>query len=329
MINEGDVMFTSRPALDSLKKSPHNVMSKALSWCFTLNNYTDADVARLSSMPSNVCYVIFGKELAASGTPHLQGYVRFSSRVRIATVKAFCGEGAHVETTRSVAASITYCKKEGDFHEFGEVPSGPGTRTDLDEFKASVCEGMLSAKDLREAHSEVWAKYPRFCLEYIQDNMPVPKVKQHELRPWQEALNDYLAEEPNDRHINFVVDYVGNEGKSWFAHWYCEKNADAQMILPGRLADMSYVLRQDIRVLFCDAPRSKQGEYLQYDFFEHVKNGFVFSTKYESRMKTLGSCHVVILMNEMPDKTKLSLDRYKIAELNDPVPIVLNGDLCH
>ena len=75
---------------------------------------------------------------------------------------------------------------------------------------------------------------------------------------------------------------------------------------------MSFALRVDIRVLFIDAPRAKQGEYLQYDFLEEVKNGLVFSSKYESRMKILDKCHVVVLLNEDPDATKLSVDRYDV-----------------
>jgi len=64
-----------------------------------------------------------------------------------------------------------------------------------------------------------------------------------------------------------------------------------------------------------DAPRSKQGEYIQYDFLEEVKNGRVFCPKYESRMKRLGKCHVVVMMNEHPDLTKLSDDRYSIVTI--------------
>lgn len=78
---------------------------------------------------------------------------------------------------------------------------------------------------------------------------------------------------------------------------------------------MAYSLSEDIRVLFIDAPRSKQGEYIQYDFLEDVKNGRIFSGKYESRMKRLGPCHVVVMMNELPDMLKLSEDRYNIIEI--------------
>ena len=67
---------------------------------------------------------------------------------------------------------------------------------------------------------------------------------------------------------------------------------------------MTYFLDTSIRVLFIDAPRSKQ-EHLQYDFLEEVKNGYIFSSKYKSRIKRLQNVHLVVLMNEAPDMTKL------------------------
>ncbi len=54
---------------------------------------------------------------------------------------------------------------------------------------------------------------------------------------------------------------------------------------------------------------------MNYDFLESVKDGMVFSTKYESVVKTLGKVHVVVLMNEMPDMSKLSDDRYQIINV--------------
>lgn len=285
-------------------------------WCFTLNNYTEEDVDRLSNLPDTVSYCIFGREVGESGTPHLQGFVQFSDRVRITQVKQFVGATAHVEFARNVPAAIEYCKKEGNFREFGQICGSAGKRNDLDEFKEAVKGGNLKLSVLREDHSEVFAKYPRFCLEYIQDHYPQKVVEEYPLRPWQQELKNMLDQEPDDRKIIFVVDYAGNNGKSWFAQYFCQCNENAQLILPGKVADMTYSLRQDIRVLFCDAPRSKQGEFLQYDLFEHVKNGHIFSGKYESRVKTFGKVHVVVMMNERPDMTKLSLDRYQIITLD-------------
>ena len=120
---------------------------------------------------------------------------------------------------------------------------------------------------------------------------------------------------PHKREIIFIVDRVGNQGKSWFSRYFCERHDSAQIIVPGKKADMAYVVREDMKTFFLDCPRSKQGEYIQYDFLEELKNGYLFSPKYESRLKEFKTPHVVVFMNESPDMHKLSRDRYSVTVL--------------
>lgn len=290
---------------------------RAVHWCFTLNNYTDEDINRIESLEDNddVVYVIAGRETGDSGTPHLQGFIKFSRRMSMAQCKSIIGSNPHVETTRNINASITYCKKEGNYFEVGELGSGPGSRSDLDAFKEAVKGGMLSLKEIRETHSEVYAKYAGFCREYVRDNYPDKELPTHALTDWQQDLNAKLNQVPDDRTVNFIVDVTGNNGKTWFAHYYAQLHEKVQVMEPGPKKDLTYALDPTIRVLFMDAPRSKQGDFIQYDFLEAVKNGYVFSQKYESHVKQLGKVHVVVMMNEYPDMTKLSHDRYNIVEI--------------
>lgn len=293
-----------------------NVMSRARHWCFTLNNYDDDAVARLRREAANVDYMLFGREVGETGTPHLQGFVSFAGRRRLTQIIAQLGQ-AHFTVARRVPESIVYCKKDGDFEEFGQAPVAGGTRNDLEDFKTAVKTGELDMKNLRETHSDVFARYTRFCLAYVNDNMPTKEVPVHPLREWQQLLNADLNLVADDRKITFLVDYVGNTGKSWFAHYYDQLHENVQVMLPGKKADMAYALDTRIRVLFVDCPRSKQGEFIQYDFLEDCKNGYIFSTKYESRVKSLGKLHVVVSMNEEPDMTKLSPDRYDIRYITN------------
>lgn len=289
-------------------------MSRAKNWCFTLNNYTQGDVDRLANLGSSASYIVFGREVGENGTPHLQGFISFDERKRLQQVKTLIGGNPHVEVARNIPAAIQYCKKDGDFEEVGELSGGQGRRSDLDSFKEAVKSGLLSLKEIRESHSEVYSKHRRFVYEYLADHAPDKVLPDHDFSPWQQELDDLLSEEPDDRTVVFVVDYQGNSGKSWFAHNYVKKHENAQVMLPGKKADMAYALESDTTVLFVDAPRSKQGEFIQYDFLEDIKNGYVFSTKYESRVKQMNKCHVVVMMNEDPDMQKLSEDRYKIIE---------------
>lgn len=286
-------------------------------YAFTLNNYTEDELSRLSVLPDGCKFLLFGKEKGDNDTPHLQGIVGFCKRRTLSQAKAIISDRAHLEVARSVLASIKYCRKDGDVTELGDIPeqSLSGARSDLEDFKSSVRSGVLSLSELRELHSDVYAKYPRFCIEYVRDHMPRKEIEDFPLRDWQQDLVTLLSADPDSRTVIFVVDLNGNSGKSWFCDWYESRFPKTQVMLPGKKADMAYMLDTDIRVLFMDAPRSKQGEFIQYDFLEDVKNGRVFSGKYESGMKRLDKVHICVMMNEQPDMSKLSADRYMIIEV--------------
>lgn len=294
-------------------------MSYGKHWAYTLNNYSDNDVQRLSLPITGASYHVFGFETGESGTPHLQGHVSFTSKKRLGQVKSCLGsETVHAGVCRSVPASILYCKKGGDYREFGDSPAGPGQRNDLEAFKESVKSGTLDLCSVREQHSEVYAKYPRFCLEYIRDNKPKQEVETHPLREWQSTLYQSLKRPPDKRSITFVVDTRGNAGKSWFVDYFSMLNERTLIILPGKKADMVFCLATcgyEPRVVFVDAPRSKQGDFIQYDFLEELKNGRIFCSKYESHMLTFKPPHVVVMMNEEPDNSKLSLDRIQTVRI--------------
>jgi len=64
-------------------------MSRHRGWCFTLNNYTADEYAGVRSLHARerTAYVCFAPEIAASGTPHLQGYVRFQNARGLSSVR--------------------------------------------------------------------------------------------------------------------------------------------------------------------------------------------------------------------------------------------------
>jgi len=132
-------------------------------WCFTLNNYSDDDKCKLSSAfdSGRISYLIYGKEVASTGTPHLQGFVSVKKKCRIPGLVKLLGQ-AHYEVFRDVRASIFYCKKESDYIEFGTSlvdSSNSGKRNDLESFKLFVKGGDVDFKRLREIHSLVMARY--------------------------------------------------------------------------------------------------------------------------------------------------------------------------
>lgn len=89
----------------------------AKAWCFTINNFNDSDIdniKRLSEDPTCL-KLICGKEIGLEGTPHLQGYISFTTSKRINAVNTLFLNKAHIESARKEALnSLIYCSKDGD-----------------------------------------------------------------------------------------------------------------------------------------------------------------------------------------------------------------------
>lgn len=94
-------------------------------WCFTLNNYTDEEVAHLVTVGglSAIQYLIFGKEVGERGTPHLQGYIHHRNGCSLRTIKSILASHRyHLEQKMGTTKqAVEYCKKEGDYQEFGKI----------------------------------------------------------------------------------------------------------------------------------------------------------------------------------------------------------------
>jgi hypothetical protein len=105
--------------------------SAAKNWAFTINNYDDDKVELLSNLVSDgKCqYVVFGMEVGEEGTPHLQGYLQLPKRLRFNQVKSLIGGTGHIDREHqnsTPTANQTYCKKSGDFIEFGTISHKAG-----------------------------------------------------------------------------------------------------------------------------------------------------------------------------------------------------------
>lgn len=90
--------------------------------CFTLNNYTDDEFSALKiAYPVYFDYICFGKEVSASGTPHLQGYGRFAGGKAIdwRTVHKWpgCARLALSPAAGNAIQNRVYCAKGAQTHD--------------------------------------------------------------------------------------------------------------------------------------------------------------------------------------------------------------------
>lgn len=137
-------------------------MSKAKNWCFTLNNYSLEEYESIKRVVFGNCrYGIIGEEVGEKGTPHLQFYLQFRSRVSLRQIKRLVGSRVHAEIARGSAdANKTYCSKEGKFWEHGVMLS-KGERSDIADVVDCFREGK-TWEEVLETYPSQLARYPKF-----------------------------------------------------------------------------------------------------------------------------------------------------------------------
>lgn len=168
----------------------------------------------------------------------------------------------------------------------------------------------------------------------IHTNIRLPKpiklLDITKLYGWQDAMLKVACEEPDDRTIYWIYDEKGNKGKSAFTKLLCAKyNA---IMCEGKAADINQALAgyNEAEGVFpdivcVDCPRHCL-EYMNYGAIEKVKNGHVFSGKYESKQMIFNPPHVFIFANSPPDTSKYSLDRWKIKEIHENKDFIREED---
>lgn len=116
-------------------------------WCFTLNNYSEEELKALRLLP-DITYLLMGKEVSSTGTPHIQGYITFKNAHRFSAMRKFSPR-AHWEPTRVDAAANRYCRKDGDYEVIDRRRQrGPKPRA-LPQPQRPIPAGLFPPIDLR------------------------------------------------------------------------------------------------------------------------------------------------------------------------------------
>lgn len=155
---------------------------------FTLNNYTEENVEELQEWGrDNTTYMIFGKEVGESGTPHLQGYFECNRRRLTGLTCIRFGENRWwVDVARGTGVVCRrYCSKGtqskaewerdeekganfgvgADVFEIGVMNvSKRGKRTDMSKVKKLIHTGVIaSEKDLADMYGVNYTVYNMGC----------------------------------------------------------------------------------------------------------------------------------------------------------------------
>lgn len=308
---------------------------KIRNFCFTINNWTSADIDRLAYLTTpnsrvQAKYLIYGKEVGEEGTPHLQGYCELHAQVSFNVLKEHI-PNAHIESRIGTAKQASdYCKKDdNDPFIFGKI-SRQGQRTDIEELYAFIKEEAKSLKEIREEFPTQYIIYNKVIhqiFEDIQQEKLQIELLEEEYssvawRPWQQEIFKKLKEKPNDRIVMWRWEPNGNMGKSFLARYLLLKDK-AYYITGGKKADIFYAYQNQPIVIF-DLPRgldSDEGRYI-YEVIECFKNGNFLSTKYNTKTKIFRKPHVLVFANFKPAAdAPLSLDRWDIQRIHRNISV--------
>ncbi|AUM62005.1 Rep [uncultured virus] len=153
--------------------------AKGTRFVFTVNN---PGTFEPTWNPDRMEYLIYGREVGASGTPHLQGYVVLKKVARYAAVQDLLGT-THmwIKVARgSEKQAAEYCKKDGVFVEKGVfVPdrgASQGKRTDLIAAADAIKAGA-NIKAIALEHPSVLIKYAAGVREMITALKPQPPLE--------------------------------------------------------------------------------------------------------------------------------------------------------
>lgn len=294
----------------------------ARNWCFTLNNPNNDERTNLGSLYDSasplIHFLIVGREVGASGTPHLQCFVQFDRQVSLARCRRLISPRAHYEIARGTSLEASnYCRKDGDFDEYGQLVAGQGKRNDWEDLRTFVVGrgAVPSNRDLASNFPGLFsrsAKLREICASFL----PAPTLVDGDPRDgWQASICERVVDPCDDsRKIYFYVDFVGNRGKSWLCAYLISKYPErVQVLSVGKRDDLAHVIDETKDIFLFDCPRGSM-QFLQYSILEKLKDRMIFSPKYCSTVKILSRVpHVVVFCNEEPDRTTMSEDRWNVT----------------
>lgn len=249
-------------------------------WFFTLNNYTEEDVKEI--LNSGYLKISMQEEKGEKdGTKHLQGVLVFEYPKDFNGLKKWCNGRIHWEICRNIYAARKYCNKE------------------------KTCNGRK--------WSEGWN--PGIKGKYKVKDVLEDEKKCHK---WQKEIIDIVKGKVDERKVYWYWDIKGNIGKSALAKHLglCYDGIK----LDGARKDCFYSLMKNLeegiipKVCIFDLPRCDENN-VNYHVIEDIKNGWIFSGKYESCQVFLPEMHVIVFANFEPNKEFLSEDRWVVKYL--------------
>lgn len=258
---------------------PKRRTNQTKSWFFTFNNYTEEDIITLKNK--------FDEDI-------FEKYI-FEKEV---------GESGtpHLQ-------GCVFCKTKTRWSEFNLSKNINWSKVRDEERAIKYCQ-----KDYQSLGNELWYKniQVRERLELINPN-----------RPYQKMILNILTDKPDNRTIHWFYEPNGNVGKSSLVKYLVLRNGSI-FIDEGKKTDIMnttltfYNAGNTMKSFIFDIPRQNKNK-ISWKSIESIKNGLIYSPKYEGGVASFNSPHVIIFSNFKPDidEFTLSADRIKCYRIDE------------
>lgn len=249
-------------------------------------------------------YVMNAEICPDTGRPHYQAHISLKNAIDMDTAKTFFFN-QHKSPTKCLKSAVDYCGK-------------PETR---DFSRKRLINGYQDMEDVNE--------------NIIDTAGPLP---------WQKYVIDLCLEVPDRRTIHWLWSTFGYIGKSDLVAWLVDnmngvsvdkgkgndiRCAVSTYLSGGKLKSTTHAKKLNVFIL--DLPKEAKNN-CDYSVLEAVKNGRMFSGKYEPVPVKFRSPHVFVFANYPPKYEKCSQDRWNVLHLPSeprqprkfPVPDFMN-----
>lgn len=269
-----------------LNPTPSNG-SRGRKWVMTINNYTsDIYDSTLKELELSKRWII-GEEKGSSGTPHLQIYVEWNNQLTFMSMKKRFPT-AHIEKAKgNEESNFLYCSKEGRYKTNIVPKTAKKTPEDNRKYIAELC--------LKPYENIEW-------------------------KDWQAKVLSLVNGEPDPRKIHWYWEDRGNVGKSFLVKYLCiTKDV---IICDGKKNDIFNQVNECLsvgkipKIILMDIPRTME-DRVAWGTLEQLKNGCLYSGKYEGGMCIFPNPHVICFANFEPDQNSMSSDRWDIVSLRE------------
>ena len=324
---------------DEEKQIITSTSTRARYWCFTIFNrdrqYSWKDV--YDNNTKIIRYLICGWEKCPTTKKmHWQCFCQCKVSCRLSQLRKLLGlpTGRFFKTTANAEQNIAYCKKDGDYLEFGTVSKQKKVGVAKSEKKLSQHERKktLVDEEVEEAINSFynaddkahWIKkngylFSTYRTTILQFEKFSEQSKEKEylknwaqnitLLPHQQKLIKHL-EKQSDRQVTWVIDINGCTGKSTTAK-YLAATKNAFWITACSMRDFAFAYKRQPYVVF-DLARSTQK--IDYSLIEHIKNGCLFNSKYKSQPYYFIPPKLVLFANHSPILSNLTQNRWDIID---------------